>query len=154
MFRAPAPQRRAESLDPSAAVVLRNDDAELRGTAAAAAHALSLCLQTSWRLVVGPRLCVRVSFDPTPLSSSSSVLSSRSVVRSRFGSRGREVNRVFSAVLGRVVTRKPPQLGVRCLFSQCAEQPRARAPACPCPGPGCDRAARARQGLLLASLFG
>ena len=48
-----------------------------------------LCLRTSSRLVVGPRLCVCVSFDPTPLSSSSSVLSFRSVVRSRFGSRGR-----------------------------------------------------------------
>ena len=48
-----------------------------------------LSLRTSSRLVVGPRLCVCVSFDPTPLSSSSSVLSYRSVVRSRFGSRGR-----------------------------------------------------------------
>ena len=47
------------------------------------------CLRTSSRLVVGPRLCLCVSFDPTPLSSSSSVLSFRSVVRSRFGSRGR-----------------------------------------------------------------
>ena len=28
-----------------------------------------------------------------------------------------EVNRVFSAVFGRGVTRKPPPLGVRCLFS-------------------------------------
>ena len=48
-----------------------------------------LCLRTSSRLMVGPRLCLCVSFDPTPLSSSSSVLSFRSVVRSRFGSRGR-----------------------------------------------------------------
>ena len=49
-----------------------------------------LCLRTSSRLVVGaPRLCVCVSFDPTPLSSSSSVLLFRSVVRSRFGSRDR-----------------------------------------------------------------
>ena len=48
-----------------------------------------VCLRTSSRLVVGPWLCMCASFDPIPLSSSSSVLSYRSVVRSRFGSRGR-----------------------------------------------------------------
>ena len=57
-------------------------------TTASGTHRI-LCLRTSSRLVVGPRLCMCVSFDPTPLSSSSSVLSFRSVVRSRFGSRGR-----------------------------------------------------------------
>ena len=41
MFRAPPPQRRAGSLDPAAVAVLRNDDAELWRTAAAAAHVLA-----------------------------------------------------------------------------------------------------------------
>ena len=75
-----------------------------------------LCIQTSSRRVVGPRLCVCLSFDPAlcrvpPLFSY--------FVRS-FDldlARAVEVNRAFSAVVGRGVTRKPPPLGLRCLFS-------------------------------------
>ena len=75
------------------------------------------CLRTSSRLVVSLRLCLCVFVNTAPLSSPSPVLSFRSLVRSRFGSRNRGHGGVFSA-LGCGVTRVPPPLAVRCaLFS-------------------------------------
>ena len=76
-----------------------------------------VCLVTSSRLVVSLRLCLCVFVNTAPLSSPSPVLSFRSLVRSRFGSRNRGHSGVFSA-LGCGVTRVPPPLAVRCaLFS-------------------------------------
>ena len=74
-------------------------------------------LRTSSRLVVSLRLCLCVFVNTTPLLSPPPVLSFRSLVRSRFGSRNRGHGGVFSA-LGCGVTRVPPPLAVRCaLFS-------------------------------------
>ena len=76
-----------------------------------------LCLRTSSRLVVGPRLCVCACLSTRPLCRVPRLF--YRFVRS-FDldlARAVKVNLFFSTVFGRAVARKPSPLGVRCLFS-------------------------------------
>ena len=79
-----------------------------------------LCLRTSSRLVAGGRstaVCVCVFFRPGPfVEFLVCSLVSFGCSISIWLARSRPIC-VFSAVFGRAVARKPPPLGVRCLFS-------------------------------------
>ena len=80
-----------------------------------------VCLRTSSRLVVGPRLCavfVRIFRHGLIVEFRLCSLVSFGRWMSIWLARSKSIGGVFSAVFGRAVTRKPPPLGVRCLFSE------------------------------------